>query len=283
MNNGRQKTSVVEETRTASGTGAGVRSPLPVFVDTAALMKAHETLAAKTRELARCNAELDHFATLVAHDLRGPLQSLNCCVQLLSHDHLKELSPEGRQLVGFIQESTGHMSRLIRSLLDRARAEHVGLELTPCDANSALRTALKSLQADLHTASAQVTSGHLPVVRGDETQLAQLLQNLIENAIKYRSESAPRVHVSAREEEPGVWTFSVRDNGMGIDPQYFESIFRVFERLRSAKSRATGLGVGLATCKKIVEHHGGRIWVESQPNSGATFFFSLPGGAVISN
>jgi len=142
------------------------------------------------------------------------------------------------------------------------------------DAGEALRRALINLRAAIEESGAAVTHDPLPVVRGDDSQLAQLFQNLIGNALKFRSASVPRIHVSAREDKDH-WEFAVRDNGIGIDPQYFERIFMVFQRLHN-KDEYPGTGIGLAICKKVVDRHGGRIWVESEPGKGTAFRFTLP-------
>jgi signal transduction histidine kinase len=255
-----------------SGRPAGA---VAVFVDVTELKRSNQALAAKVRELVRSNAELERLAAVVAHDLRSPLLSLTGCASALCEEYPGNLSAEGRELVGHIQESASHMAHLIKSLLTDAAAEHGSLEVAPCDFNSVVRLAVNQFQAALHAAGGEVTSDILPVIQADETQMCQLLQNLIENAIKYCRDEPPHIHISVRR-EPGFWCFSVKDNGIGIDPQDFDSIFRPFEQLHPDTSQYAGLGLGLTTCKKIVERHGGRIRVESQPGQGATVFFSVP-------
>lgn len=246
-----------------------------VFVDVTKLKQSNEALAAKVRELIRSNIELERFASVVSHDLRSPLLSLTGCAEELCEAHMKSLSTEGRELVGHIHDSAFHMARLIKSLLKSAAAEPGKLEVAECDVNLILRRSVDLLQVALRTAGGKVTSDHLPVVLGNETQLCQLLQNLIENAIKYCKDVLPQIHISSRRQSDS-WCISVQDNGIGIDPKDFNSIFDPFKQLRPDPTQYTGLGLGLATCKKIVERHGGRIWVESQPGRGATFFFSIP-------
>jgi signal transduction histidine kinase len=250
------------------------RGAVAVFVDVTELKLAYARMAAQVQELARSNSELERFASTISHDLRSPLMSMSGCAQLILERHMESLSPTGRALIGNIQTCAREMDLLIKCLRDYARAGHGELRLTQCDANSALHSALSNLQADLNRAEAEVTADTLPTVRADESLLAQLLQNLIENAIKYAGTTASRIHVSVRD-EPGHWIFSVSDNGIGIDPQDFDRIFQAFERLHAGESQYSGLGIGLAICKRIAERHGGRIWVESQPGSGTTFFFSL--------
>jgi light-regulated signal transduction histidine kinase (bacteriophytochrome) len=151
--------------------------------------------------------------------------------------------------------------------------------LVPANLGGPLNVALQNLQFSIREAKARVTSDALPTLRVDEGQLAQLFQNLIANALKFRKQSPPHIHIGARAEK-GRWVIWVRDNGIGIDPQYFERIFQVFQRLHTRK-KYPGTGIGLAICKKIVERHGGTIWVESQPGQGSTFYLSLPGESGI--
>jgi light-regulated signal transduction histidine kinase (bacteriophytochrome) len=166
------------------------------------------------------------------------------------------------------------MKQLIEDLLAYSRVGTRGRDPEPTDAQGALEQALANLRAAVEASGATVTHEPMPTVRADASQLVQLFQNLIGNALKFRSSDAPRVHVGV-EERDGGWVFSVRDNGIGIDPQYFERIFVIFQRLHS-KAEYSGTGIGLAICKKIVDRHGGRIWVESQPGQGSTFYCTLP-------
>ena len=166
------------------------------------------------------------------------------------------------------------MERLINGLLTFSRVGTKGGNFVPADLNALLDDALRNLQASLKTAQAQVTHDDLPTLPADATQVTQLFQNLIGNAVKFRGEQPPQIHVGVRR-EPNRWVFSVQDKGIGIEPQYFERIFQPFQRLHT-RSHYPGTGIGLAICKRIVERHGGTIWVESQLGQGATFFFSLP-------
>ena len=176
--------------------------------------------------------------------------------------------------MGFIVEGAGRMKQLIEDLLAYSRVGTKGREFKAFSAESALDKALANLRTTAERAGAEVTHDRLPVVTGDEGQLAQVFQNLIGNAIKFRGEEAPRIHVSSRFAD-GEWVFAVRDNGIGFDPQYADRIFLVFQRLHN-RSEYPGTGIGLAICKKIVDRHGGRIWVDSHPGAGSTFFFTIP-------
>jgi light-regulated signal transduction histidine kinase (bacteriophytochrome) len=171
-------------------------------------------------------------------------------------------------------DGVNRMQRLIQDLLAYSRVGTRGREFKPCDANKVLERSLANLQALVGETHATIDAGPLPTVLGDETQLTQLFQNLIGNALKFRGPEAPRVEVRA-EAQGNEWRFQVKDNGIGIDAQYFERIFIIFQRLHG-KEEYPGTGIGLSICKKIVERHGGRIGLESQPGQGATFWFTLP-------
>ena len=180
--------------------------------------------------------------------------------------------PESQELIGEMRGSIDDMSALISSLLEHGRVTHDKLDLCACDLGDLLNNVLKRLAASLQSTGAQVTHDALPVIRCDHNQFMSVLQNLIENAIKYRSSAPPRIHISAQQ-GPRHWTFSVRDNGIGIDPHHQHRIFQMFQRAEASRD---GVGVGLAVCKGIVDRHGGRIWVESAPGKGSTFFFTVP-------
>lgn len=233
-----------------------------------------ESLVCQIAELTRSNAELDQFASIIAHDLRSPLFSLSGCAQLLA-DEDERLSESGREAVRYILETVRHMNRLITKLLQRSRVGKSQLKRTNCRLEQVLVDVTGSLRAIMEKTGAQVTHDPLPMIQADPVLIHELLQNLIENAIKYRSGDPPRIHLSARK-GAGEWILSVRDNGIGIDPGNLERIFQPFQRLREEGPNYTGLGVGLAICKQILERHGGRIWAESRPGQGSTFFFCLP-------
>jgi signal transduction histidine kinase len=228
-----------------------------------------------SRELARSNAELEVFASAAAHDLRSPLSAISLFAGLLSRRSTGQLDPEWAECLLSIRSEVERMSTLIDNLLSCGRAGEGGLHAMACDCESILFAVLRDLGALLNETGGQVTHDALPVVSADPVQMSRVLQNLIENAIKYRGERPPHVHVAARREAE-AWVFSVQDNGIGIGAADVERIFGWFERGRTDRAGPEGAGIGLATCKRIIERHGGRIWVESRPGAGSTFRFSLP-------
>jgi PAS domain S-box-containing protein len=228
----------------------------------------------RTAELERSNHDLEQFAYVASHDLQEPLRAVGGYVKLLQHRFPKKLDAKALEYITGAAEGAERMQRLITDLLAFSRVGTQGGVLAPADLNALLRDALNNLQAGITGAGAMVTSDPLPTLPVNAAQIAQLFQNLIGNAIKFRSEQVPKIHVGVRKEE-GRWVLWVRDNGIGIAPQYFERIFQIFQRLHTRKHYA-GTGIGLAICKKIVERHGGSIWVESQPAQGSTFYFSIP-------
>jgi PAS domain S-box-containing protein len=233
---------------------------------------AEERLHRQAEELVRSNQELEQFASIISHDLRSPLVSISGCVELLS-EHCQK-SAETSELTALVRESVTRMNELISSLLAYSRVGSGGVQKHTCDMQTALHGVLAGLRDTVERSGAVVEHDPLPVVAGERPLLSQVLQNLIENAIKYRSKQQPHVQVSARDAGK-EWVFCVRDNGIGINPAYFGKIFQMFQRVHSDAS-IPGSGVGLATCKKIVERHGGRIWVESEPGRGSTFCFTIP-------
>jgi PAS domain S-box-containing protein len=231
---------------------------------------------AHSRELSRSNEELEQFAYIASHDLQEPLRMVTSYTQLLSRRYKGQLDADADEFIAFAVDGASRMKQLIQDLLAYS---HVGTKsIDPRDISSehALEQALANLRGAIEQSSAQVTHDGLPVVLADEMQLVQLFQNLIGNAIKYQTREIPLVHISAVRSGAGRWMFSVRDNGIGIDPRYFEKIFGVFQRLHG-RDEFAGTGIGLAICKKIVERHGGAISVESKPERGSTFRFALSG------
>jgi chemotaxis family two-component system sensor kinase Cph1 len=194
--------------------------------------------------------------------------------QLLGRRYGDRLDGDAQEFMGYIVDGATRMKQLIEDLLAYSRVGTRGREMKRMPVDAALRRALLNLRGAVEEAGASVSYDNLPEVTGDEMQLAQLFQNLIGNALKFRSASVPRIHVSCVQKER-EHEFAVRDNGIGIDPQYFERIFMVFQRLHT-KAEYPGTGIGLAICKKVVERHGGRLWVDSRPGEGATFHFTLP-------
>jgi signal transduction histidine kinase len=232
-------------------------------------------LQQRTDELARSNRDLEQFAATVAHDLRTPLTSISGCAKLLEPRLPDHADAESRELLGFIQESTRRMGEMIESMLHYARAGARPLHCKRCDLNAVFNHVLADLRSALDNDRAQVTAEPLPTVPADERLLAQVFQNLIENAVKYRGKEAPKVRITATR-AAREWIVSIRDNGAGIAPGDTARIFQLFERASQDSSRQPGSGVGLATCKRIIERHGGRIWVESQLGAGSTFHLALP-------
>jgi len=195
--------------------------------------------------------------------------------QLLAKRYKGRLDPDADEFIAFAVDGCNRMQGLIQDLLAYSRAGSNGKALREISSEDALKVALTNLRAAVEQSVALVTHDSLPVIKTDETQLTQIFQNLVGNAIKYRRAESPQVHISASKNGGNEWTFSVRDNGLGIDPQYFDRIFIIFQRLHG-RDEFEGTGIGLAICKKILERLGGRIWVESQPEKGSTFYFALP-------
>lgn len=231
-------------------------------------------LARKGRELVRSNADLEQFAVVAAHDLKSPLVAVGGYVQLLRRRFSDRLGPEGVSHLDQAAQGVAQMENLIEDLLAYARVAAQDREPEIVDVDAALEEALEGLSSEIEASEGCVTRDALPVVTGHRREWVQLFQNLVGNALKFRGEEPPRVHVGAIEKPEG-WEIYVGDNGIGIDPAAFNRIFQLFERLHG-QSQYRGTGVGLAICKKIVEARGGRIWVESEPGKGATFRFTLP-------
>jgi light-regulated signal transduction histidine kinase (bacteriophytochrome) len=233
-------------------------------------------LAELAQELARSNADLEHFAYAASHDLQEPLRMVSSYVQLLARRYQGELDADADEFIAFAVDGAKRMQLLINDLLAYSRVGTRGKEFGPTDCEVVLQQALANLRVAIKENAAVVTHGPLPTLKADDSQLVQLLQNLIGNAIKFRNENAPEIHISADcVDDESNWLFSVRDNGIGIAPQYAERIFVIFQRLHTREEHP-GTGIGLAICKKIVERHGGRIWVESEPGKGSKFCFTLP-------
>lgn len=241
--------------------------------------RAEEALAQKARELSRSNADLEYFAYITSHDLQEPLRMVSSYLQLLERRYKDQLDADAREFIAYAVDGASRMQTLINALLSYSRVGTRGKPFVPTDCSTVLERTLTNLKVAIEENDAVVTHDPLPTVMADEVQLARVFQNLIGNAIKFHGERPPQVHVGAQRGK-GEWVFSVRDNGIGIDPQHFERIFMIFQRLHS-QDEYPGTGIGLAICKRIVERHGGRIWVESQPGQGSTFYFTIPdkGGA----
>jgi ligand-binding sensor domain-containing protein/nitrogen-specific signal transduction histidine kinase len=234
-----------------------------------------EELKKTTIELERSNDELQQFAYVASHDLQEPLRMISAYVQLLARRYKDKLDEDGHEFMKYVLEGANRMHVLINDLLTYSRVGTQAHDFAQTDCRAVVDQALSNLEVAATETQAKVTTGPLPVVQADSTQLLQLFQNLIGNAIKYRSpDRPPEVHVAARAQD-GEWVFTVQDNGIGIDPKFYERIFVIFQRLHH-RGDYSGTGIGLAVCKKIVERHGGRIWVESRPEQGSRFFFTMP-------
>ena len=241
--------------------------------DEAALQEAHDELEVKARELERSNEELQQFAYVASHDLQEPLRMVSSYTQLLERRYGDRFDGDAKEFMEFIVDGAARMKQLIEDLLAYSRVGTRGRELEPTDSGAALDKALVNLRIAQEASGATVTRGEMPMVVADPGQLTQLFQNLIGNAMKFRGSGPPRIHVESQTREH-VWVFMVRDNGIGLDPQYADRIFMMFQRLHN-KAEYPGTGIGLAICKKIVERHGGRIWVDSTPGEGSTFGFTI--------
>jgi len=237
---------------------------------------AENHLLQKVEELNRSNEELGQFAYIASHDLQEPLRMVASYTQLLSRRYAGKLDADADEFIAFAVDGASRMQRLIQDLLAFSRIGTKGADLVDYSSEEAMQQALINLRGVISDSGALVTHDPLPLVLADEMQLVQLFQNLVGNAIKYQSPGIPHVHVSAAMNSDKKWVFSVRDNGLGIDPQYFDRIFGMFQRLHKREEFA-GTGIGLAICKKIVERHKGTISVESQVGQGSTFRFTMEG------
>jgi PAS domain S-box-containing protein len=237
-----------------------------------------ERVLDRTEALLRSNEELQQFAYVASHDLQEPLRTVSIYAQLLAKRYHGQLQGDADQFISFIVESAERMERLIHDLLDFSQVEARGADFfTNISCETVLDDATRNLQSLIEESGTVITRTDLPQVAGDAIQLARLFQNLLVNSIRFRSSEAPRIHVAA-EGKGGEWRFSVRDNGIGIDPLYAEKVFGIFKCLQP-RDRSSGSGIGLAICRKILSRHEGRIWVESELGKGATFYFTLPKNA----
>lgn len=240
--------------------------------------KAEKALGKQAQDLARSNRDLEQFAYVASHDLQEPLRNVTNCVQLLEKRYKSEPGSDAAKWADLAVDSCARMKNLIDDLLEFSRVGTRCNPLESTDCEEALTRALANLRSTIKESGAIITHDPLPTLNADATQLSQLFQNLVSNGIKFRGEEPPQVHVSA-EKNDREWLFSIRDNGIGVDPQYNDRIFVIFQRLH-LKSEYPGTGIGLAIAKKIVERHGGRIWTQSNGGSGSTFCFTMPTGAA---
>ncbi len=241
--------------------------------------RAQAELARIVEELRRSNADLEQFAYSASHDLQEPLRMVSIYSEMLQKKFGSKLGASGEEFIEYIAKGASRMGQLLADLRTFIQtSEPAKKPAQKVHAGEALRSALENLTASIESSGASIVHGSLPWVRMHEFQLEQLFQNLIGNAIRYRSQEPPQIQITA-ERSGDEWTFSVRDNGVGIDPQYREQIFGMFKRLHSWDD-SPGTGMGLAICKRIVERAGGRIWVESEPGRGSTFLFTIPAGGT---
>jgi PAS domain S-box-containing protein len=236
--------------------------------------QAEEKLQRTLEDLERSNKELQEFAYIASHDLQEPLRKIANFSEMIVTQYQDRLDEQAERYFGYVIDGAKRMQALINDLLSYSRVGRAELTLVPASLEEILKGTLSNLQALIQESGAEISHDPLPACKVNPHQLGQLLQNLIINGIKFHGHRAPRIHLSARQEGQ-EWVIAVRDHGIGFDPQYVEGIFKVFKRLHS-KEQYPGTGIGLAICKKIVERHGGRIWAESEPGRGATFYFTIP-------
>lgn len=268
----------VIERRTSDGATIGVRMDITEEkTREAELKKKSDEIAEHSKELQRSNRELEQFAYIASHDLQEPLRMVASYCQLLRRRYQGKLDSDADDFIAFAAEGANRMQRLINDLLSYSRVGRHGAEHEPFPASLALETALANLRGPIKESGARIEVGELPVVSADRTQLAQLFQNLVGNAIKFRRDDPVVIRIGASPggEQTGMAHFTVADNGIGIAPEYVERVFLIFQRLHD-REKYPGTGIGLAIAKKVVENHGGRIWIESTPGEGSRFNFTLP-------
>lgn len=227
-------------------------------------------------ELERSNKELEQFAYVVSHDLKEPLHTIRGFAKFLEETYQDKLDEQGNEFMGYIIDGTSRMERLISGLLDYSRVTFKNSDPEPVNCNELVEQVIRDLKATIDLRNAKVTFDPLPTIIGKERLLLRVFQNLIDNGLKYCRDETPKVHISA-EDDGKMWRFSVKDNGIGINPKHAERIFFIFQRLHN-RNEFSGDGLGLAICRKIIENHKGKIWVESNQGEGSTFFFTIPKG-----
>lgn len=241
--------------------------------DEALLKDLNEQLRQRAEELVSSNRELENFAYIASHDLQEPLRMVGSYVQLLEKRYADQLDEDGRTFIHYAVDGATRMKQLIKDLLGYSRLNRE-LKLTRVDLNRVLSEIIHVLDGRIKETGARIELGSLPVIQADKTQMAQLFQNLLSNAIKYRREGIPPEIVIQAEKLEGYWQFSISDNGIGIEEQYAQVIFIIFKQLHG-KGKYGGTGIGLAIVKRIVEAHGGKVWIESEPGKGTSFYFTI--------
>jgi signal transduction histidine kinase len=238
---------------------------------------AHQTAALQlaTIELERSNEELGSFASVIAHDLRSPLNTIGLFAQMVDDRRTESSANEKYEYLDSMHNEIARMSGLIQRLLAYGRVGSGEMQPEACDCEAMLTCVMRNLTSELQKVAGKVTHDPLPVVDADPTLMAELFQNLIENSLKYRGDGPPEVHIAATEDAAG-FQFSIRDNGIGFQPEDATRIFQPFQQAHGTHPRRSGIGLGLATCRKIVERHKGKIWADAWPGQGATFYFTLP-------
>jgi len=236
--------------------------------------RTEEELKEAMKKLQKSNLDLEQFAYVASHDLQEPLRMIRSFLQLLQRRYGGQLDSDADEFIEFAVDGARRMQGLINDLLEYSRVTTTGKEFNNIKMEKSLEKALINLNVSIEENNASITHDSLPIIYGDYSQIIELLQNLIGNAIKYHSEKTLHIHISAQKEDK-QWLFSIKDNGIGIDSQYTDQIFMIFRRLHT-NEEYKGTGIGLAITKRIVERHGGKIWVESEPGKGTTFYFTLP-------
>ena len=247
---------------------------LGTYEDISARKQVEEKLKKAMEELTRSNTELERFAYVASHDLQEPLRMITSYLQLLERRYKDRLDGDALEFINYAVDGSARMKTLINDLLTYSRVGTRGKDFVQVNCNEVMSLVLQNLKMAIDESQTQVTTAPLPVITADAVQVEQLFQNLIANAIKFRGSQDPRIQIGSRK-EGREWVFWVQDNGIGIEPRYFERIFVIFQRLHG-REQYPGTGIGLAVSKRIVERHGGRIWVESKPGEGSTFFFTFP-------
>jgi light-regulated signal transduction histidine kinase (bacteriophytochrome) len=254
-----------------------VTGTMASFLDITERKRLEEELVTKAEELARSNTELEQFAYVASHDLQEPLRMVSSYVQLLARRYQGALGQEADEFIQYAVDGAARMQALIQDLLAYSRVGGSGTKLVPVDCEKVLSQTLIDMQITITEAGATITHEPLPVIRFDPVQFAQILQNLISNAIKFRRPEVPPIVAISAVEHSEEWLFSVKDNGLGVSDLFLKKAFQIFQRWQArGESPGTGTGIGLAVCRRIVERFGGRIWIESKVGEGSTFYFTIP-------